>query len=145
MNDLNISGGEYTGTASALAYPPAIWLLLMDGYQISRIETELVVQIRGVLVDCSALLRAFNLGRWYFRTIDLIVVVFRVTAELVEIAEIVLVRWILRIAVTGGAISPIAGLGVLILGQMQLELVITVLNLERIILCPRRNLQGERM
>lgn len=94
MNDLDVSGGKYASTASTLAYPPAVWLLLMDGYQVSRTETELVVQIRRVLVDRSALLRAFSLGRHYFCT-NLIIVVFRVTAKLVKIAEIVLVRWIL--------------------------------------------------
>lgn len=144
MNDLDVSGRKYAGTASALAYPPAVWLFLMNGYQVSRIETEFVVQIRGVLIDRSALFRAFSLGRRHFCTsINLIVVVLRVTAKLVKVTEIVLVWWILRIAVTGGSIGPIASLGILILRQMHLELVITVLSLERFVLCPRRNLRGE--
>lgn len=145
MNDLDVSSREYTGAASALAYPPAVRLLLMDGYQIARIETELVVQIRGVLIDRAALFRGLSLG--HFRTVYLvIVVVLRVTAELVEITEVVLVRLIFGITVASGPIDPVASLGVLFLRQLHLELVIGVLNLKRFVLYPRRNLcQGKKI
>lgn len=145
MYDLHVSGRKYAGAASTLAYPPAVRLLLMDGYQVTRTETELVVQIRRILIDRATLLRVFGVGRRnHFRTVDrlLIIVVLRVTAELVEIAEVVLVGRILGIAVASRPIDPVARLGILILRQMHLEFVIVVLNLKRFVLCPRRNLQG---
>lgn len=63
------------------------------------------------------------------------------TAELIEIAEVILVRRILRVSITGCSISPVTTLGLVILRQMNVDVIFVVLELKRFVLCPRRNLK----
>ena len=147
VDDLDVGRGEDAGSAPALADPPAVGLLLVHGDEVARAEAELVVEVGRVLVNSAAALEAvFGLARHcHVRRIDvLVVVVLGVAAELVEVAEVLLVGRVLGVAVAGRAVRPgVALLAVAVLRQLQhLQLAVRrVMELERFVLCPRRNLK----
>lgn len=145
MNNLNISGWKYSSSAPALAYPPTIRLLLMDCNQISRAQTKLVVQICRILINSSTLFRSIGFATRFGSVHILIVIILGMTAEFVKIAKVILVRWIFRVSIPSCSIGPVTTFGVMILYEMDIYLVFVVLNLERFVPCPRRDLFVKRV
>lgn len=150
IDDLHVGGGKNAGPAPTLADPPAVGLFLVNGDKVAGSETELVVEIGRVLVNGAAALdtvvRLAGDGGDVRRVDVLVIVVLAVAAELVKVAEVLLVGWILRVTVAGCPVRPVALLALAVLRQLQhLELAVgRVLEFERFVLCPRRNLEDYR-
>lgn len=141
MDNLDVSCWKYTSSSFALADPPTVGLFLMHRDQIAGVQAQFVVQVCRVLINRSTLFRASRLARCLSSVKILIAVILGMTAELIEVAEVVLVGRILGVTIAGGAIGPMTALGLVVLAQMDVDLIIALRYLKRFVLRPRRNLK----